>query len=164
MLATVTERTREIGVRRALGAKRRDIIHQFLVESVVLTGVGGGLGVIVGFLCGPAVRFTRQRALDFFPEAMAALPPEMMELEPRIATWSIIASLFIAIAVGVVFGMYPGLPRRHTWIRSRLCDTNSPGPMGLKLNATNWRQRLGTWFYRLPLNPLVSLMHRQRLG
>ncbi len=49
MLATVTERTREIGIRRALGAKRRDITQQFLIETVVLAGVGGLLGVVVGF-------------------------------------------------------------------------------------------------------------------
>ena len=48
MLATVTERTREIGIRRALGAKRRDITQQFLIETVVLSGVGGLLGVVVG--------------------------------------------------------------------------------------------------------------------
>ena len=48
MLATVTERTREIGIRRALGAKRRDITQQFLIETVVLSGVGGLLGVTLG--------------------------------------------------------------------------------------------------------------------
>ena len=107
MLATVTERTREIGVRRALGAKRRDIIRQFLVESVVLTGIGGGLGVLLGFLCGPTVSFVRETALEFFPETMAALPPTILVLEPRIAPWSIIISLFIAIGVGLLFGLYP---------------------------------------------------------
>ena len=76
-------------------------------ESVVLTGIGGGLGVIFGFLCGPTVSFVRQRALDLFPQTMAALPDVVMKLEPRIAIWSIVASLFIAISVGVVFGLYP---------------------------------------------------------
>ena len=67
MLATVTERTREIGVRRALGAKRSDIIQQFLVEAVVLTGIGGTLGVAFGFLCGPTVSFVRDLATKLFP-------------------------------------------------------------------------------------------------
>jgi putative ABC transport system permease protein len=107
MLATVTERTREIGIRRALGAKRRDIIRQFLAESVVLTGVGGGLGVLCGFLCGPTVTFVRNRALELFPDTMRALPPTIMKLDPLIAPWSIFVSLGIAIGVGVLFGMYP---------------------------------------------------------
>ncbi len=107
MLATVTERTREIGIRRALGAKRSDIIYQFLSESVVLTGIGGALGVGLGFLCKPGVRFIREMALKFFPEAMSALPPAILALEPIIATWSIVASLIISIGVGVVAGMYP---------------------------------------------------------
>ncbi len=107
MLATVTERTREIGIRRALGARRRDIIEQFLVESVVLTGIGGTLGVLLGFLCRPVFAFARQMALDFLPNAMSALPPTILQLEPRLAPWSIVVSLFIAIVVGVIFGMYP---------------------------------------------------------
>ncbi|MFV1964213.1 MAG: ABC transporter permease [Pirellulaceae bacterium] len=107
MLATVTERTREIGIRRALGAKRNDIIQQFLVEAVVLTGVGGGLGVGLGFLCGPTVSLVRQAALDWIPATMAALPATILELEPRIAPWSIAASLVISIGVGLVSGLYP---------------------------------------------------------
>jgi putative ABC transport system permease protein len=107
MLATVTERTREIGVRRALGAKRGDIIQQFLVEAVVLTGVGGTLGVALGFLCSPAVSLVRGLALKWIPTTMAALPPAILELQPRIAIWSIAASLLISIGVGVLFGIYP---------------------------------------------------------
>ncbi|MCA9169047.1 MAG: ABC transporter permease [Planctomycetales bacterium] len=107
MLATVTERTREIGVRRALGAKRRDIIRQFLIEAVVLTSVGGGLGVALGFLIKPTVHAVRWGMTRFFPDMTAALPPSIMQLEPRIAPWSIIASLVIAIGVGVLFGLYP---------------------------------------------------------
>ena len=107
MLATVTERTREIGIRRALGAKRRHIIWQFLVESVVLTGIGGTLGVFLGFLCGPTVRFLRARAFEIFPDTMSALPPAIVDLQPIIAPWSIIISLVIAVGVGLVFGLYP---------------------------------------------------------
>jgi putative ABC transport system permease protein len=107
MLATVTERTREIGVRRALGAKQRDIIQQFLSEAVVLTSVGGALGVALGFLVKPTVALVRTGLLKMFPDLMAALPATILELEPRIAPWSIIASLAISIAVGVIFGLYP---------------------------------------------------------
>lgn len=107
MLATVTERTREIGIRRALGAKRRDIIQQFLVESVVLTGIGGGLGVACGFLVNPIVNFARDTANEMIPQTMATLPPVVQQLQPIIAPWSIGISLFIAIGVGVVFGLYP---------------------------------------------------------
>jgi putative ABC transport system permease protein len=107
MLATVTERTREIGVRRALGARRRDIIRQFLIEAVVLTSVGGGLGVAFGFLVSPTVTLIRSSLLRFLPETMSALPPTILQLEPRIAPWSIIASLAISIGVGVIFGLYP---------------------------------------------------------
>lgn len=107
MLATVTERTREIGIRRALGAKRRDIIQQFLVESVVLTGIGGGLGVLCGFLVGPIVTFARKTANEMIPQTMATVPEVVQKLVPVIAPWSIVVSLFIAIGVGVVFGLYP---------------------------------------------------------
>jgi len=107
MLATVTERTREIGIRRALGARRSHIVQQFLVESVVLTGVGGSLGVALGFACEPTVHLLREAAKKFFPNQMSALPPVVLQLEPRIALWSIFASLIIAILVGMLFGMYP---------------------------------------------------------
>ncbi len=107
MLATVTERTREIGVRRALGAKRRDIIQQFLIEAVVLTSIGGTLGVGLGFLVKPFVSLVRTGLTQLSPDLASALPPTIMELEPRIAPWSIIASLGISIGVGVVFGLYP---------------------------------------------------------
>jgi putative ABC transport system permease protein len=107
MLATVTERTREIGVRRALGAKQRDIINQFLSETVVLSATGGFLGVLLGFLCGPAVTSVRWIANRALPETMANLPPNIQELEPRLATWSIVAAFSISVIVGVVFGIYP---------------------------------------------------------
>jgi putative ABC transport system permease protein len=107
MLATVTERTREIGVRRALGAKRRDIIQQFLIEAVVLTSIGGVLGVALGFLVGPTVTVVRLGLVNFAPDLANSLPSTIMELEPRVQAWSIIASLAISIGVGVLFGLYP---------------------------------------------------------
>ena len=107
MLATVTERTREIGIRRALGAKRRDIVEQFLIETVVLSATGGVLGVALG-LCCPAVFAGAEVLLErFVPETMASLPPNLRHLEPRIAPWSVAAAFLISVAVGVVFGLYP---------------------------------------------------------
>jgi putative ABC transport system permease protein len=107
MLATVTERTREIGVRRALGATREDIILQFLSETVVLTGMGGLLGVLFGFLCKPAVSAARWSVQHVLPDVMATLPANIRNIEPRITLWSIVVAFAISMVVGVVFGLYP---------------------------------------------------------
>ena len=104
MLATVTERTREIGVRRALGATRTDIIGQFLIETVVLTASGGLAGVLFGLSVGPIFRFVKKAVMTFSPDT---LPPIVHELEPRIALWSVLLSLGISLGVGVLFGVYP---------------------------------------------------------
>ncbi|MEM7476039.1 MAG: ABC transporter permease [Planctomycetota bacterium] len=104
MLATVTERTREIGIRRALGAKRSDIIQQFLTETLVLTGGGGMLGVGIGLLCGPIFSLVRVILNYFSPDL---LPPIVQTLEPRIALWSVLLSVFISLGVGLLFGLYP---------------------------------------------------------
>lgn len=104
MLAAVTERTREIGIRRALGATRQHIIRQFLIETVVLTSAGGLLGVLFGLMCGPVFRATRATISALAPDT---LPPIVYTLEPRIAPWSIGLSLFIAVGVGLIFGVYP---------------------------------------------------------
>ena len=104
MLATVTERTREIGIRRALGAKRTDIIQQFLVETVVLTATGGLLGVAFGLLCGPLFRLVRRVIANVSP---GYLPEIAYAIEPRIALWSVVLSLVISLGVGVLFGVYP---------------------------------------------------------
>ena len=99
MLATVTERTREIGIRRALGAKRLDIIAQFLVEAVVQTSVGGLIGVAVGV--GVAV------LAPPVSEGMAGggwIPAR----QPAALTWEPVAqSVGVSVLVGVVFGLYP---------------------------------------------------------
>jgi putative ABC transport system permease protein len=89
MLATVTERTREIGIRRALGAKRRDITFQFLIETVVLAGVGGLLGVLVGFAI-PILN------VYFIPDQKAVVTGESVAL-----------AFGISVAIGILFGIYP---------------------------------------------------------
>jgi putative ABC transport system permease protein len=107
MLATVTERTREIGVRRALGARRKDIIAHFLAETIVLTGTGGFLGVVAGFLCRPAVKLTQGRLQEWWPETWNSIPPEIQSLEPIIAPWSVGVAFGISVITGLIFGLYP---------------------------------------------------------
>jgi putative ABC transport system permease protein len=109
MLATVTERTREIGIRRALGAKRRDITQQFLAESVVLSVVGGLLGIAGGLLCPPLSVFVRDRLLEWFPEQMMTLPEVVRKVEPLLVSWSIPLAFAISVVVGVAFGVYPAI-------------------------------------------------------
>jgi putative ABC transport system permease protein len=96
MLATVTERTREIGIRRALGAKRRDITMQFLIEAVVQTSLGGMLGTLAGlffvFTVPPIAAWLWGAHL---PAQVTALP--------------IFLALIVAVAVGVGFGLYPAM-------------------------------------------------------
>jgi putative ABC transport system permease protein len=88
MLASVTERTREIGIRRALGARRRDIISQFLVETVMLAGAGGVLGVLLGITIPFVVSHT-------------------VGMKTIIAPWSPFLAFSISAVVGIVFGLYP---------------------------------------------------------
>ena len=107
MLAVVTERTREIGIRRALGAKRRDILQQFLAETVVLSAIGGVVGVGAGFLCRPVTAVLLGAGKQWLPDVWAALPPTVHNLQPIIAPWSIVAAFGISVAVGVLFGIYP---------------------------------------------------------
>jgi putative ABC transport system permease protein len=107
MLATVTERTREIGIRRALGAKRRDIVRQFLVETSVLSLTGGLTGILFGLLCGPAVHGARILATHWFGDVMAELPEVVRTVQPSIVPASIPGAFFISLVVGIVFGIYP---------------------------------------------------------
>jgi putative ABC transport system permease protein len=109
MLATVTERTREIGIRRALGAKRRDIVEQFLVEAVVLSVVGGILGILGGLLCKPITLAIRARLMVWFPEQMNGLPEVVRTVEPILVSWSIPLAFLISAVVGVLFGVYPAV-------------------------------------------------------
>jgi ABC-type antimicrobial peptide transport system permease subunit len=88
MMVTVTERTREIGVRKAIGARDRDILTQFLFESILISGIGGILGVAVGYGVGHIIsRFT-----DFVPEVQAH---------------AIILSIAVSGSIGIFFGYYP---------------------------------------------------------
>ena len=107
MLATVTERTREIGIRRALGAKQSDIARQFLMETVVLSVVGGVTGIVGGLTCHPATRLLRRALVELFPSAMRGLPDVVRDLEPAVVNWSIPLAFGIAVAVGIIFGLYP---------------------------------------------------------
>ena len=111
MLATVTERTREIGIRRALGAKQRDIIEQFLTETVVLSGTGGVLGVALGLFTPPAFRLIRYITLNFIldsrPGAVSETTRMFSEMEPSVATWSLPLAFGISVGIGVIFGLYP---------------------------------------------------------
>jgi putative ABC transport system permease protein len=88
MLATVTERTREIGIRRAIGAKRRQIIGQFLIEAVVLSVCGGLVGILMGVL------------IPWLITHFAGMPTV-------VSAYSLVLSLGISMTIGIVFGIYP---------------------------------------------------------
>ncbi len=88
MLVSVTERTREIGVRKALGARRRDILSQFLIESATMSLVGGLIGVFAGIVAAKSITL-----IIAFPSA--------------VQIWSVLVSLFVATGVGLFFGVYP---------------------------------------------------------
>jgi len=91
MLATVTERTREIGVRRAVGALRRDIVGQFLTEAVALSSIGGVIGIALGIGIAATVRAT-----------VPSLPTE-------VPLWSPLVGLAVSMGVGILFGLWPAV-------------------------------------------------------
>lgn len=109
MMATITERTREIGIRRALGARRSDITRQFLTETVVLSVVGGITGIVGGLTCPWMIERIRTFLNETMPGAMHNLPQSVQNVEPTIVPWSIPLAFGISVAVGVIFGIYPAL-------------------------------------------------------
>jgi putative ABC transport system permease protein len=90
MLVSVTERTREIGIRKAIGAKRMNVLLQFLTEAMTLSGAGGVIGVVVGVMLGLGFN-----ALFSFPLTISFV-------------WVVIG-FFVAVTVGLVSGMYPAI-------------------------------------------------------
>ena len=91
MLMSVTERTLEIGIRKAIGARRGDVIRQFLTEAVVLTGLGGLLGVLLGVA------------------ASAGLPLVFPSMPTSVPIWAVFAAVLMAMSVGLFFGIYPAV-------------------------------------------------------
>jgi putative ABC transport system permease protein len=95
MLVSVTERTREIGVRRAIGAKRRDIVFQFLFEATTLTTLGGILGIVLAIIASYVIIF-------LIPEIPATIP-----------TWAVLTGFFVSLSVGLIFGVWPAVKAAH---------------------------------------------------
>lgn len=88
MLVSVTERTREIGIRKAIGAKKKDILGQFLIEAIVLSGIGGILGVLIGI-------------------GSAEILSVALDMEVAISWWAVGIAVSFSIFIGVVFGIFP---------------------------------------------------------
>ena len=109
MLATVTERTKEIGIRRALGAKQGDITRQFLRETITLSVMGGTVGILAGLACGPSINFIRWSIEKIVPNVMAQMPDVIRTMEPTIVNGSVPLAFAISVLVGVVFGLYPAM-------------------------------------------------------
>jgi putative ABC transport system permease protein len=88
MLVSVKERTREIGIRKAIGARSSDILKQFLIEAIFLTGTGGAIGILIGF------------AIAFIVKSVTPLPAS-------VTLWSIFLGFFVSVSVGLFFGIFP---------------------------------------------------------
>ncbi len=111
MLANVTERTREIGIRRALGATRKHIISQFLVETSVLSCIGG----LIGVACGVGLSVGLDLGVPLLAELPfvgASMPPDA-ELPTVITGWSIAVAFVVAVLTGLIFGIYPAQKAAH---------------------------------------------------
>jgi putative ABC transport system permease protein len=93
MLVSVNERTREIGIRKAVGARRRDILAQFLIEAIGLTGLGGVLGILLGWGITEVVKRI----------------PQAAGLLVIITPGTVIVAVGVSVAIGVIFGLYPAM-------------------------------------------------------
>ncbi|MBX3365015.1 MAG: ABC transporter permease [Phycisphaeraceae bacterium] len=107
MLASVTERTREIGIRRAIGATRKHVVWQFLVETGVLSALGGLVGVVLGITVSlvlePAVSWAQTHT--FLEKYLT----DKVDLPTQLTAWSITTSFTVAVLTGLVFGIYPAM-------------------------------------------------------
>jgi putative ABC transport system permease protein len=88
MLVAVAERTREIGIRKSLGARRRDILSQFLVEAATLSTIGATFGILLGV-------------------GLAAIVEQVSPMPASVAPWSVVTAVILGAGVGIVSGMYP---------------------------------------------------------
>ena len=88
MLVSVTERTREIGVRKAIGARSRDITWQFLFEAMTLTGAGGVIGILLG-------------------SSLVFLIPFVSPLKAIVPAWAVITGFSVSVSIGLIFGVWP---------------------------------------------------------
>lgn len=88
MMVSVTDRTKEIGLRKAVGARRIEILWQFLVEAATLTLMGGLIGIVIGLLAGEVIK-------------------QVISLEARVPLWSAVVATLVSIGIGLAFGMYP---------------------------------------------------------
>ena len=89
MLVSVTERTREIGIRKAVGAKRRDVLTQFLIEAALLSVFGGAIGIVLGYIGG------------------AALGKALFGVVGAIPLWAVVSAFAVPALIGIIFGLYP---------------------------------------------------------
>jgi putative ABC transport system permease protein len=88
MLVAVAQRTQEIGIRKSLGARRRDILSQFLVEAATLSTIGAAFGILLGM-------------------ALAAIVEKASPMPASVAPWSVVTAVILGAGVGIVSGMYP---------------------------------------------------------
>jgi putative ABC transport system permease protein len=100
MLVTVTERTREIGIRKAIGAKWRDVLTQFLIEAMVLSGLGGALGIAVGAALAAEAPHISAIASSGFPTPVVSVP-------------SVLLAFGVSVGIGLFFGIYPANRAAH---------------------------------------------------